>query len=260
MKILDPRVNLWPKGIVMRGLERDFGAAAPDAYLAWWSLAGVDGAVAEAPVNWLRPQPTRAQLAEQAAKAFAPPPPEKPKTLDAYLEWLAGDSAQPERKWPGTPILPTGPAEASLMVITDMPDMADAGAGHLFADRVGALFDAMMRAIGLRRDDICLASLFTVRPAGGMVEASDLAHVADRIRLHVHLAAPRRLLLLGDRTARALLPTDGADRPAGLRPFNHEGGTVPAIATFHPRLLLSQPAAKAECWRALQSLIEEDRP
>jgi DNA polymerase len=93
-----------------------------------------------------------------------------------------------------------------------------------------------------------------------MVEASDLAHVADRIRLHVHLAAPRRLLLLGDRTARALLPTDGADRSAGLRPFSHDGGTVPAIATFHPRLLLSQPAAKAECWRALQSLIEEDRP
>ncbi|MFD2431933.1 uracil-DNA glycosylase family protein [Sphingobium scionense] len=199
-------------------------------------------------------------MAEQSAKAFAPPPPEKPKTLDAYLEWLASDSAQPERKWPGAPILPTGPTEASLMVITDMPDMADAGAGHLFADRAGALFDAMMRAIGLRRDDICLASLFTVRPAGGMVEASDLAHVADRIRLHVHLAAPRRLLLLGDRTARALLPTDGADRSAGLRPFNHDGGTVPAIATFHPRLLLSQPAAKAECWRVLQSLIEEDRP
>src|SRR3546814_2457178 len=62
------------------------------------------------------------------------------------------------------------------------------------------------------------------------------------MRTYVMLAAPRRLLLLGDRTIRALLPA--AD--SGSRVFNHDGGTLPVFATFHPRLLLGQPAAKAE--------------
>lgn len=248
----------------MRGLERDFGAAVPDAYLAWWSLAGVDGAVTEAPVNWLRPVSAPARLAANAAGQPFPMAPEplaaKPATWDAFLSWLATDSTQPERRWPGSPILPAGPEQAPLMIVTDMPDLADMTAGTLFADQAGTLFDAMLRAIGRDRSTIHLASLFTLRPPGGMVEAADIARAADRMRLHVHLAAPRRLLLLGDRTIRALLPSDSPADAAGLHPFNHDGGTMPAIATFHPRLLLGQPAAKAECWRALQSLIEEDRP
>ncbi|MES2173771.1 MAG: uracil-DNA glycosylase family protein [Pseudomonadota bacterium] len=241
----------------MRGLLQD-DAATADAYLAWWQLAGVDSAIGESPVNWLRP--VAAGAATMTAAAIAAPVVEKPRTLESFLEWLAHDPAQPERRWAGAQIAPTGPAQAALMVVTDLPDPADIGEGRLLADRAGMLFDAMLRAIGLDRDAIHLASLFTARPPGGMVEASDLAHAADRMRTHVALAQPHRLLLIGDRTIRALMPTDGGASPDSLRQFNHDGGIVSAIATFHPRLLLTQPAAKAECWRTLQSLIEETRP
>jgi DNA polymerase len=90
-----------------------------------------------------------------------------------------------------------------------------------------------------------------------MLDAQDMEALATRMRTQIALAAPRRLLLLGDRTIRALWPTDGSAPATSLRAFNHDGGTVPAVATFHPRLLLQQPAAKAECWRTLQSLIED---
>lgn len=233
-------------------------AAAADAYLAWWTLAGVDCAVGEAPVDWLRPPATVATLANPAA-----PPSvihEKPRTLESFLAWLATDPSQPERRWTGAPILPTGGQDATLMVVTDLPDPADMAEGRLLADSAGALFDAMLRAIGLDRNVIHLASLFTARPPGGMVDASDLVGVATRMRTHVALARPRRLLLLGDRTIRALTETNGAATSDSLQVFNHDGGTVPVVTTFHPRLLLTQPAAKAECWRVLQSLIEEPRP
>ncbi|MGW8203271.1 uracil-DNA glycosylase family protein [Sphingomonas bisphenolicum] len=241
----------------MRGLLQD-DAATADAYLAWWQLAGVDSAIGESPVNWLRP--VAARPSGMAAAAIAAPVKEKPRTLESFLDWLANDPSQPERRWAGTRIAPVGKTPAALMVVTDLPDAADIAEGRLLADRAGQLFDAMLRAIGLDRDAIHLASLFTARPPGGMVEASDLALAADRMRTHVALALPRRLLLLGDRTIRALMPTDGAASPDSLRQFNHDGGIVPAVATFHPRLLLTQPTAKAECWRALQSLIEEARP
>lgn len=150
--------------------------------------------------------------------------------------------------------MPVGPLNAPLMVISDMPDPADMDAGALLSARAGALLDAMLRAIGLERGDLHVASLFLTRPPGGMVETADLVASADRMRMHVALAGPRRLLLLGDRTASAL-SLNGP--PHGLRSFNHDGGNVPAIATIHPRLMLNRPAAKAECWQALQYLIEE---
>lgn len=231
-------------------------AAAADAYMAWWTLAGVDCATDETAVNWLRPKTALAVM-----PSLPTPVQEKPTTLDGFRAWLAADPAQPERRWPGDAILPTGPADATLMVVTDMPDPADMSAGVLLAASAGLLFDAMLRAIGLSRADIHLASLFLSRPPGGMVEAADLERAAERMRNHVALAAPRRLLILGDRTIRALMPTNGdATDPASfddLHVFNHQGGIVPAIATFHPRLLLTQPAAKAECWRTLQCLVEE---
>lgn len=233
----------------MRGLLQENLAETANAYMAWWNLAGVDCAIGEEPINWLRPVQTPSAV--QAVVPDQSPTPPKLQSFEAFRAWITEDATQPERRWPGAMLLPEGPVNAPLMVITDMPDPADINAGALLSDRAGQLFDAMLRAIGLKRADIHLASLFLSRPPGGMVEASDLTAAAKRMSTHVMLAAPQRLLLLGDRTTRTLLPSEGS------RIFNHEGGTLPAFATFHPRLLLGQPAAKAECWRVLQGLIEE---
>lgn len=247
----------------MRGSISEHAALAADAYLAWWSLAGLDCAIGETPVDWLRPVrplPSAANDAPLQAQAAAAQPVARPATLDAFHQWLATDAAHPESRWaPGRAILPSGVAGARLMILTDMPDPADMGAGLLFADRTGALLDAMLRAIGLGRDDVYLAAMAMARPPGGLIDAADTLHLIDRMRAQVALARPARLLLLGDRTIRAFLPTGDGGSADALRPFNHEGGTVPVTATFHPRLLLTQPAAKAECWRALQSLIEDQQ-
>ncbi|WP_298396706.1 uracil-DNA glycosylase family protein [Sphingobium sp.] len=243
----------------MRGSMQNEAALAADAYLAWWQLAGVECAVAEAPVNWLRPV-TTAVSAPRPAAAATQPAQAKPQDLQAFHQWLESESDHPERRWPARALYPSGQADAPLMIITDMPDIADMDAGALFSDRAGTLFDAMLHAIGLKRADVYIASLFFARAPGGMVEAADIATAAARMRTHVHLARPRRLLLLGDRTIGALGTAIEDGPPHSLRKFNHDGGIVPAVATFHPRLLLGQPAAKAECWRTLQSLIEEARP
>lgn len=240
----------------MRGLLQNEAVLATDAYLAWWSLAGVDCAIGEEPVDWLRP--VRAPEPSLNMPLAAPAPAQRPATLDAFHLWLAKDDSHPESHWaPGRAILPTGVAGAQLMVITDMPDPADMKAGALFADRAGALFDAMLRAIGLTRDDIYLTAMALARPPGGSLDADDTLQLVERMHAQVALARPARLLLLGDRTIRAFLPTGDSKDLNGLPSFNHEDGTLPVAATFHPRLLLTQPAAKAECWRTLQSLIED---
>jgi DNA polymerase len=216
-------------------------------------MAGVDCATDEAPVDWLRPVTASPSPSPFPATA----PSAKPATLEEFRTWLTQSPDQPERRWPGTLILPQGQAKSPVMVITDMPDPVDMEAGSLLADRAGRLFDAMLASIGLSRDNMYLASLFSSRPPGGMVEAADLSVAADRMRNHVSLAAPDRLLIMGDRTIRTFLPVQDKAGMDDLHFFNHDGGIVPALATFHPRLLLGQPAAKAESWRTLQRLAEE---
>lgn len=246
----------------MRGSVQKQSSAMADALLAWWSLAGVDNAVGEAPVDWLRSAHSVRNGVNAPSDTVLQPivvQEQTPATLTAFHAWLADSPSQPERRWMGQAILPRGAPGARIMVISDMPDASDMAAGSLFSDRSGPLFDAMLRAVGLCREDIYLTALALARPPGGVIDTADLLCLGQRIRAHVALVAPARLLLLGDRTSRAFQTADAESGGEGLRNINHEGSIVPVVATFHPRLLLAQPAAKAECWRAMQSLIEDNQ-
>ncbi|WP_336960154.1 uracil-DNA glycosylase family protein [Sphingobium aquiterrae] len=243
--------------------------------MAWWSLAGVDCAIGEAPVNWLQPPARPARALDSSPPAAAPSPsapiapapsaaPRWPTDIAAFRRWLADSQDILEAAWPGPRILP-GEAEnaaenVDVMVITDMPDADDIAGGALLGGDAGRLFDAMLAAVGLDRGQCHIASLAVARPIGGLMRDEDLKPLAERMLYHIGLAAPRRLLVLGDRTVRALGATDGGaalrDDAGNLRPVNHGDGIVDAIATLHPRLLLKQPEAKAACWQQLQFLVK----
>lgn len=236
----------------MRGAESLSGlsnGAPVEALLAWWSLAGVDAAIAEESVNWLRPAP----VARPTPVASTIAVPAMPPTLEAFEAWLAEAADLPEAKWPGRRVAPDGAANPRLMVILDMPD----GKGETLLEGDAAhLLKGILRAMGLVPEQVYHASLALSRPAGGLLDDEARRALADRMAHHIALVAPRALLLLGDQTSRALL---GADAPAGggfLPAINHKGGTVPGVATFHPALMLHQPAAKAACWRTLLEMME----
>lgn len=144
------------------------------------------------------------------------------------------------------------------MVISDIPDIEDMAAGTLLTGDIGRLFDAVMAAIGLDRTKIYLSSLAIARPTGGLISEGDAVRLTSRMRRHIALVAPSRVLLLGDKASRALLQTVDGGNGIGLRPLNHEGGTLDAIAISHPRFLLKQPSAKMGSWRQLQFLIEAE--
>lgn len=219
--------------------------------LGWWELAGVDAPVADEPAGWLnRPAPVRAAPMSRTADA-APAPGEMPATLPEFLAWLKNSPDAPEAAWTGERIIPDISARR-IMLISDMPDMEDMQAARLFSGAAGRLLDAMLRAIGLSRESLYLCSLASARPPGGMLDPSHIGRLTRIMRRHVSLVGPDHVLLLGDKTSRALLAADADSRRGKLQMLNHDGGKIGAITTFHPRLLLKQPAAKAECWKDLQ--------
>lgn len=229
--------------------------------LNWWRDAGVDVLVDDAPRDWLAPLPERVAAARPLpastphhAPAPAPIDPRLPETLEAFLAWRRGDAA-PEAAWPGALLPPEGDLAARLMVLIDWPER-DAPE-VLLGGPAGKLFDAMLAAIGLDRASIHLAALAWCRPLAGRVPAESAARLAALARHHVQLAAPERLLLLGNAASRALLGADAPSVRGSLQPLNHKVGQrqAGAVASFSPRFLLERPAAKPEAWRDLQLLM-----
>lgn len=232
-------------------LHIDWSREAASA-LEWWRDAGVDVLVDEAPRDWLAATPDPAPADSTQATTPAAPA-ALPTEIPAFLAWRTGPDA-PEAEWRTPPIAPAGATDSPLMVLVDCPEREDREA--LLTGPAGRLFDRMLAAIGHSRADIHLAAVATVRPLAGRMPRAIEQRLGEIARHHVALAAPKRLLVLGNAASRAALSTELAEARGGLRALNHTNGkTTGVVATYHPRFLLERPAAKAEAWRDLQLLI-----
>lgn len=236
----------------------DWREAAASA-LSWWHEAGVDIVVDELPRDW-----TAREEAVQATGIAVEQPtpadeePRLPATLEAFIAWRFGGAA-PESAW-GEPVVHVaGDPAAPLMIVTDMPEAGDCDIGALLSGDAGRLFDRMLAAIGLGRASVYLVSLCIARPVTGLVPREIELKLGELARHHVALAAPKRLLLLGQTVSRAIFGPDVGPGRARLHAVNHHGGQSEAVATYHPRFLLTKPAAKADAWKDLQLLIPEQK-
>lgn len=224
--------------------------------LDWWRDAGVDTLVEDAPFPWLDAPEAAVVAATPAVVTRAAPAADViPADLAGFAAWRLGDAA-PDAGWGGVAIAAAGPADADLMILVDCPERGDRGA--LMEGPVGRLFDAMLAAIGRSRADVLLASVCARRPAIGRVPRDVEAKLGEIARHHARLAAPKRLLTMGDAATRAILSANGTEARGRLHPLNLKNGTTTqAVATHHPRVLLERPAMKAEAWRDLLLLTGE---
>lgn len=222
--------------------------------LAWWLECGVDAVIQENPRDWLKlPEPRRAASAE----APAPPPNiNRPthETLADLQQWLATSAHLPFASASSKRILPVGPAEAQIMLLTDAPTLEDHAAGQPIGGDSWILAQRMLAAIGIAADQAYCASLSCFNAPGARMSASDREECAEIARRHIALAKPKRLLLLGDGPAQALLGKPIAQARGHL----HKVEGVPAVATFHPRHLIKRPLDKSLAWKDLLLLMESE--
>jgi DNA polymerase len=235
--------------LVLNGGDHRFRDVVASA-LGWWSEAGLDTLAAEDTRNWLA-APAKAVPTAAAAPA-ATPATALPDSLEALHALLATGDYAPQSAPPGRRIAPSGTPSSDLMIVADMPDADDAG--HLFAGEAARLFDAMLAAMGRDRATIYLAPFSPARAAGRLDDRQGEALTA-LMRRHISLAAPKALILFGDEPAKWLIGPQALQTRGGLRSVNHDGGTVPAIATFHPRHLRRMPALKASSWSDMRLLL-----
>src|SRR5580765_2794531 len=217
------------------------GIAEARSALTWWLEAGVDVAVQEEPRDWLKPAPPR-----PVAKAAEPAPPANVaqpshETLAELQDWLASSMQLPLVSATAKRVMPSGPEEATIMLLSDATTFEDFSAGQPIGGEAWELAKRMLTAIKIPVEDAYSASLSCLHVPGTKMSPEEREACAEIARHHIRLAKPKRLLLFGDAPAQALL---GKPLPQA-RGHVHKVEGVRAVATFHPRQLIQNPARKA---------------
>ena len=227
-------------------IDRD----AADSLIGWWLEAGVDSPVGETPRDWLRKAtPAAAPAAAMVSNVTEP----SPETLSELRDWLASSAQLPLASATARRILPHGPEDAAVMLLSDAPALEDFASGQPIGGDAWKLAEKMLAAIGIPSDHAYSASLSCFHAPGTRMSEQDRGACAEIALKHISLAKPKRLILFGDAPARALLG-EPLTRARG-RVHRIEG--VRTVATFHPRWLLQRPSDKALAWRDLLLLMSE---
>lgn len=221
--------------------------------LTWWLDAGVDLAVQEAPRDWLKPTPPRTQPPIKPAEPSNVAQPSH-ETLAELQLWLAGSTQVPLASATAKRILPHGPENAPVMLLSDAPALEDFTAGQPIGGDAWKLAERMLRAIGIDASEAYSASLSCFHTPGARMNEGDRKACAELARRHISLVKPQRLLLFGDAPCQALL----GKRLVEARSHAHKIEGVRAVATFHPRHLMIRPSDKALAWKDLLLLMEEE--
>ncbi len=236
----------------MGGEVELIGIAEARSALAWWLEAGVDVAVQEAPRDWLRPAPPHERAVPQPAAVSNVAEPDA-ETLAALQSWLSSSAQVPLASVSTRRILPHGPENAAIMLLSDGPTLEDAAAGQPIGGDSWALATRMLSAIGIPADQAYSASLSCFHAPGARMNEKDREACAEIARQHIRLAKPRRLLLFGDGPCLGML----GKRLIEARGHVHKVEGVRAVATFHPRHLINRPLDKHLAWRDLLLLMED---
>lgn len=230
------------------------GTAEAASALAWWLEAGVDTAVQEDPRDWLKAEATAPPAAPVAEPQPAPQAP-LPETLDLFRDWLRQEQTLPLASAAARRVLPRGAEGAPVMLLADAPASEDAEADQPIAGDAWALTERMLAAIGLSADEAYVANISCFHAPGRRLSAAEIESCAAIARRHIALARPKRLLLLGEGPARAML---GKALPEA-RNHAHTIEGVRTVATFAPRFLLAHAENKRLAWQDLLLLMEDSQ-
>jgi len=146
-----------------------------------------------------------------------------------------------------------GHPRARWMVVGEAPGEQEDLKGEPFVGPAGRLLDAMLRAIGLTREEapperqVFIANTLKCRPPRNRnPEPEELALCEPFLVRQVELVQPRLILAMGRFAVQALLRSS---EPIGrLRGRVHQYHGVPLIVTYHPAYLLRNLVDKARAW------------
>jgi DNA polymerase len=144
-----------------------------------------------------------------------------------------------------------GNQQADWMIIGEAPGADEDKQGEPFVGKAGQLLNAMLAAIGLKRQQVYIANVLKCRPPNNRdPQPGEAAACEAFLKRQIELVQPKVILVVGRIAAQNLLKVE---TPIGkLRGSVHRyGGTIPVVVTYHPAYLLRSPSEKRKSWADL---------
>ena len=152
-----------------------------------------------------------------------------------------------------------GNRHAQWMFVGEAPGADEDRQGEPFVGRAGQLLNAMIAALGLKREEVYIANVLKCRPPNNRdPQADEVEQCEPYLIRQIELIQPKLIVALGRHAAHSLLKTDLA--LARLRNQRLSYQNIPLVVTYHPAYLLRTPSDKRKAWddlRRARRIIQE---
>ncbi len=140
-----------------------------------------------------------------------------------------------------------GNRHAKWLFVGEAPGADEDRQGEPFVGRAGKLLNAMLFAIGLKREEVFIANVLKCRPPNNRdPQPGEVEQCEPYLRQQIALLQPKLIVALGRHAAHSLLRTEQPLNRLRGRQFSYQG--IPLIVTYHPAYLLRSPLEKRKAW------------
>lgn len=158
-----------------------------------------------------------------------------------------------------------GNPRAELMFVGEGPGADEDAQGEPFVGRAGQLLNNMIKAMGIRREDVYIANVVKCRPPGNRTPERDECETCSPFLMRqVATIKPKVIVALGAVAAKNLLAINApmSELRGRFYDFMPAGNSDPSwpgaklAVTYHPAFLLRDPRQKGEAWKDLQMVMK----
>jgi len=153
----------------------------------------------------------------------------------------------------------TGNQNAQWLFVGEAPGADEDRQGEPFVGKAGQLLNAMLFALGLKREDIYIANVLKCRPPNNRdPQPCEVEQCEPYLARQIELIQPRIIVTLGRHAVHNLLKTDKALGRLRGQKMDYRG--TPLLATYHPAYLLRNPVDKRKVWQDLcmaRNIVEQ---
>jgi uracil-DNA glycosylase family 4 len=160
-----------------------------------------------------------------------------------------------------------GNPHAELMFVGEGPGADEDAQGEPFVGRAGQLLNNMIKAMGIRREDVYIANVVKCRPPGNRTPERDECETCSPFLMRqIAVIKPKVVVALGAVAAKNLLAMNASMAelrgrfydfmPTGARSSDPTWQGTKLAVTYHPAFLLRDPRQKGEAWKDLQMVMK----
>jgi uracil-DNA glycosylase len=160
-----------------------------------------------------------------------------------------------------------GNPRAELMFVGEGPGADEDTQGEPFVGRAGQLLNNMIKAMGIRREDVYIANVVKCRPPSNRTPERDECETCSPFLMRqIAVVKPKVVVALGAVAAKNLLAINAPMSelrgrfydfmPAGARSSDPSWQGTKLAVTYHPAFLLRDPRQKGEAWKDLQMVMK----